>query len=301
MLTLFMLKGLPASGKTTWARKYQETLGKGKVTRVNKDDLRAMLHNGEWSNHNEKEVLAVRDFVVTNALSRGQHVIVDDTNLDPKHERDLRELAEKANANFEVVAFVQVDERSVYDTYQLCLERNRKRYSFPPSHTSVVPDGVIHEMYEKYLRPAPPKVDYNESLSDCIIVDIDGTLAIRNGRSPFDWARVGEDLPNTPIVDLVWQFIWETDDDVIFVSGRDAVCREETMKWLVSHFETPFLTLHMRPEGDTRDDRIVKKEIYEREIKGKYNVRFVLDDRDKVVRMWRDLGLTCLQVAEGNF
>jgi adenylate cyclase class IV len=59
--------------------------------------------------------------------------------------------------------------------------------------------------------------------------------------------------------------------------------------------------LFMRQAGDNRDDRIVKREIYEREIKGRYNVRFVLDDRNKVVALWRDLGLPCFQVADGDF
>ena len=57
----------------------------------------------------------------------------------------------------------------------------------------------------------------------------------------------------------------------------------------------------MRPEGDTRKDAILKREIYEREIRNRYNVAYVLDDRDQTVRVWRDLGLTCLQVADGDF
>ena len=75
------------------------------------------------------------------------------------------------------------------------------------------------------------------------------------------------------------------------------------MEWLDKHgLSNRNTQLFMRPAGDTRDDRIVKREIYEREIKGKYNVLWVLDDRNKVVDMWRrELGLTCLQVAEGNF
>jgi hypothetical protein len=57
----------------------------------------------------------------------------------------------------------------------------------------------------------------------------------------------------------------------------------------------------MRAEGDTRKDSIIKEEIYRAEIENKYNVLFVLDDRNQVVELWRRLGLTCLQVAEGNF
>ena len=60
--------------------------------------------------------------------------------------------------------------------------------------------------------------------------------------------------------------------------------------------------LLMRKDGDNRPDQIVKRELYERHVVGLYEVEGVLDDRAKVVRMWRDeLGLTCLQVADGNF
>jgi hypothetical protein len=57
----------------------------------------------------------------------------------------------------------------------------------------------------------------------------------------------------------------------------------------------------MRKSGDLRKDSIVKQEIYEQFILNQYNTAFVLDDRDQVVRVWRDLGLTCLQVVYGDF
>jgi len=57
----------------------------------------------------------------------------------------------------------------------------------------------------------------------------------------------------------------------------------------------------MRKDNDFRPDEEIKKEIYNNFIKDDYNIFFVLDDRTKVVNMWRSLGLTCLQVADGNF
>jgi hypothetical protein len=58
----------------------------------------------------------------------------------------------------------------------------------------------------------------------------------------------------------------------------------------------------MRRAGDRRKDTVVKREIYERHIAGHYTVRVVFDDRDQVVRLWRDeLNLPCFQVAWGNF
>jgi hypothetical protein len=87
---------------------------------------------------------------------------------------------------------------------------------------------------------------------------------------------------------------------VFAVSGRDGSCRELTENWLAAN-NIPFDGLFMRPVGDMRKDSIVKMEIFENEFKGKYNIKFILDDRNQVVAMWRSLGLTCLQVADGDF
>lgn len=59
--------------------------------------------------------------------------------------------------------------------------------------------------------------------------------------------------------------------------------------------------LYMRPTGDERRDDVVKKEIYERDIAGKYNVLFCMDDRQRCVDLWRSLGLVCFQVDYGDF
>lgn len=89
--TVYILKGLPASGKTTHAK---EILNKNpnKYVRVNKDDLRAMMFDSKFSKPNESVVLKVRDSIILNAIKAGRHVIVDDTNLNPIHERQIKGL-----------------------------------------------------------------------------------------------------------------------------------------------------------------------------------------------------------------
>lgn len=57
----------------------------------------------------------------------------------------------------------------------------------------------------------------------------------------------------------------------------------------------------MRKTGDYRKDCIVKEEIYRKDIEPIYDILFCVDDRKQVVDAWRELGLTCLQCAEGNF
>lgn len=282
MRTLYMAIGLPASGKTTWAKaKLAEHPGAYK--RFNKDDLRGMIDGGKWSKENEKFILLLRDIGIVEALKAGKHVIVDDTNLAPKHQERLKQLASQNGAAFEIADFrhMPVDE---------CVKRDQKRPNY-------VGEKVIRDMHAQFIaKPVVPAI-IDRTLPWCVIVDVDGTVALMNGRGPFDWHSVHTDNPYEAVQHLVRGI----QDRVIFVSGRDSVCRALTEKWLFDHSLIGGSDLFMRTEGDQRDDRIVKEEIYRRDIEGKYNVRFVLDDRDKVVRMWRSLGLSCFQVAEGDF
>lgn len=132
---------------------------------------------------------------------------------------------------------------------------------------------------------------------DAYIFDIDGTLAIRGDRSPFNWSKVGLDTVNEPVRKVLDRL--EVDFPIIILSGRDEVCREETEKWLKDN-DIKYDKLFMRPEGNNEKDSIIKKRIYD-DIKTRYNILGVFDDRNQVVEMWRSLGLTCFQVAEGNF
>lgn len=279
MPTLYMTKGLPASGKTTWAR--EKVTAEGYV-RVNKDDLRAMLFNGHSGGKMEGLVLSARNHLVISALNLGKNVICDDTNLNPKHEEVLRGIARAQKASFVVQDFTNV-------AIEECISRDKKRPNY-------VGEGVIRQMYYQYLAPAP--VDppaYDPSLPECVICDIDGTVAIATDRDWYDWEKVGQDKPRNKIIDMVRSIPFVR---LVFVSGRDSVCRPQTEQWLDKFFNH---TLHgdnvfspsrlfMRPQGDMRKDAIVKRELYEEHIKGKYNVVAIFDDRPQVLRLWRELG-----------
>lgn len=138
-----------------------------------------------------------------------------------------------------------------------------------------------------------------------VICDIDGTVAIHEGRRDhFEWALVPNDLPNVPVIALVTALM-RRGTRIHYVSGREDVCRYDTTKWLdrygIGLGDSDDHRLLMRSSRDYRSDTIIKREIYEREIEPFFDVWFVLDDRDAVVDMWRGLGLTCLQVARGPF
>ena len=92
MLEILLTKGCPASGKSTFAKKLVE---QGSHVRVNKDDLRSMLHNSVYSESNEKFVLSMRDFAVEECLKKNLSVVVDDTNFDGQHFKRMCLIAEK--------------------------------------------------------------------------------------------------------------------------------------------------------------------------------------------------------------
>jgi hypothetical protein len=132
------------------------------------------------------------------------------------------------------------------------------------------------------------------------IVDIDGTLALRGDRDPYDWDRVGEDQPNPAVVAVV-QALFQAGHPIAYVSGRKERCRRQTEMWLAAHvgYWDDAEGLFMRGDHDHRSDVEVKREIYDWHFAGQ--VAGVIDDRASVVAMWRSLGLTVFQVAEGDF
>lgn len=285
MQKVILTKGLPASGKSTFAKELLEKYP-NQYKRVNKDDLRAMIDNGLFDGKKtENFILKIRDQIILTALAEGKHVIVDDTNLDPKHEAHVRELV-KDKALVEIKDFTSVP-------LEECIARDQRRSNY-------VGEKVILGMHKRYLAKAASidLVPHNPAWLNCYIFDIDGTLAIRKNRGPFEWEKVGQDEVNEPVAKMLRNFIRTA--ALIVVSGRDEVCRFETESWLTRN-NLPFDYLYMRPQNDMRKDAIIKEEIYRQHIEGKYNVLAVFDDRNQTVQKWRELGLACFQVADGNF
>jgi predicted kinase len=289
MKKIILTKGLPGSGKSTWAKQYQAE--NPNSVRVNKDDLRAMLHNSVWSKGREEFVLKIRDLIVEEALKAGHDVIVDDTNLHSKHKNQMWKIAAANNATIEEKSFLDV-------SIEECIKRDLKR-------TNSVGEKVIKKMYTQYLKPTPPIIEYKKGLPQAIICDIDGTLALFGNKNPYE-RDFENDKANPAVLDLLQRIDVNNFNGeglftrIIFISGRKEDFRGVTRKWL-DDLGFNIYPLFMRPFNDNRKDVIIKSEIYEKEIKHKYNVILVLDDRDQVVEFWRSQGLTCLQVNYGDF
>ena len=286
MQKIIMLKGLPASGKSTWAK--EKINENSNYIRINKDDIRESI-TGKWTAKKEKIVISIRNSLIKTGISLGKNVIIDDTNLNPKHEQSLKTLAQELGVEFEVNdSFLKVP-------VEECVERDIKR-------DKSVGYKVIYKMYYDYLYQDPSKKIVNSSNKKrrCVICDIDGTLAHNyGGRNIYDLTRVKEDTPD-PLVCAVLDGLDSTFGidylDIIIVSGREDNCRKETEEWLY-HNMIPYKALYMRKSGDKRDDAIVKEEIYKEFIEPEYCVLGVIDDRNKVVRMWEKLGVKVMKVG----
>lgn len=307
MTTLWIARGLPASGKTTWARQQLAGRVRGSIIRLNRDDLRRMgLPNGYGKPEHdaERSITTMRNAALGALLTFRCDVICDDTNLRSKYVRELMLVARHAAAAVEIVDFTHVplDE---------CIRRDRDR-----SGPEQVGEDVIRAMHTRYLAqhhgkplpiPEPPDAvkvtPYVPPLDapKAVLCDVDGTVALMVDRGPYDETRVGTDQPNKPVIETLWALI-AAGHHPVFMSGRSEKCREATTAWLLRHIGTPWVSeLHMRAAGDTRPDTEVKLELFNTHIRDRYDVRVVLDDRDSVVRLWRSLGMTCLQVAPGDF
>ena len=159
-------------------------------------------------------------------------------------------------------------------------------------------EKIMSKKFKVYDRPFVTKADRN----NCIIVDMDGTLALMDGRSPYDDKRSNQDMPNSPVVAHVnGMAIAYPNLHIIIVSGRHEHAREATIEFL-NDYNISFDDLFMRRDDDYRGDDLIKKEIYNNNIAPYYNVLYIVDDRSRVVKMWRkELGLTVFQVDEGDF
>ena len=289
--------GLPASGKTTWARNYCET--QQNYVRINRDDLR-LMRGTYWLPKQEDMITDWEVDATAIALINGYNVILDATNLNKKRRLEFVENVKAyiehrgGYSNFQFIINTKKFDTSVEE----CIKRDSER----TAETGKVGKKVILNMANKYgLKTKYPEYRLQAGLPSAIICDLDGTLATNTtGRGFYDWSRVGEDG-----IDSIVKGILDAQNmkgiRTIIMSGRDGICRPETKVWLFQH-SVPYAELLMRSERDQRKDSIVKKELFDKYIKDEYNILFALDDRNQVVDMWRkELGIKCLQVNYGDF
>ena len=303
MSKLLILVGAPGSGKSTFARYFLRT--EDNWIRVNRDDFRLMQFGDSLMiPFYEERISKMVEASVLTLLKSDTNVIIDATNTSLRTIQDMiYTYTEYADISFKVFD-LPVDE---------LVKRCDKRYEETGKFISksVVERNVanLKHTLEKFdFAPIPRKVQVattsyatqDKNLPKAVICDLDGTLSLLNGRDPYNAATCDNDLLNEPVAAAL-KMAKQQGYQVILLSGREDKFREPTMRFLDKH-QIGYDLLLMRTSNDFRKDNIIKRELFEGEIQGKYFVEFLLDDRNQVVDMWRkDLHLPCFQVNYGDF
>lgn len=288
---LLLLRGIPASGKSTFAKKWVSENPNDRV-RVNRDDLRYSLYGQyELDFSLEKTINLAEEALINSLLARGKSVVIDNQNLKAKFVTPYLAIAARYN-----VAVIHKD-------FPVELEEALHRNSL---RDRKVPEDVIRKNFMKFtpsnVFPSLPTltstVEFFSPLPGkpkAYIFDLDGTLALLN-RSPFNWSEVINDAPNGNVVNILRE-LKKAGYLIVITSGRSDISKKDTIFWLDFH-EIPYDFLFMRKEGDSRKDAIVKLELFDSHIRNSFNIVGVFDDRLSVARLWHSLGLTLFRVGD---
>lgn len=279
--------GISASGKTSWAKTQDARV-------ICRDDIRTtMLIDDGWdaTNNNiwqrwkftkeQEKIVTTRCWGIAGYCAGiGKDIIICDTSLNASRRAEMQERLEALGYTVE---FKQFD-----ISYEEAVKRDRNR-------KDTVGEAVI---YKQWLQLYGEPYKAPEGAEKCIIVDIDGTLAHMDGkRGPFDWSRVGGDSCDQVVKHIVESFA--STHEIIVMSGRDGVCYDITKQWLDDN-DVYYDRLVMRAAGDMRKDYLVKRELFDEHVRGKFEVTAVIDDRPQVCREWYRLSLKVIAVGDQN-
>lgn len=312
MKQIILTKGLPASGKSTWAKEYVRD-NKG-WARINNDDLSSMILGDAFVKGAGNIISFLRLDLVKKLMSMKRNIIIDATNLHPDRLTEIETIVNLYNADSANTDKYEVKTKDfTHIPVAECIRRNRLR-------ENAVPDKAIYDMYHSYLVPTIEEAAQNSKLPRAIVVDIDGTIARNVSRNIYDHTRYYEDAPITDVLSLIWT-LEAAGNKVVFLTGRDDDGRDVTIKWLIEKAgfknytcvpveelattERAF-SLIMRPAKGDRSklpDYEYKELMFNELLKDKFYVAGWFEDRIRNIEMARTkLGLTAVfQVGEGNF
>lgn len=278
--------GPPNCGKTTFAKSLE-----GYVD-INRDYIRftEIVDNKgivDWSLYKftkarEKKVSDIVAQEIQLCYLFKRNIIISDTNLNEGRRNNLIKFLESLGYEVEIKDDWDIPH------FETLVKRNENRQGG-------VATSVLWNMWVRWLEyKGFEKYKPTGELPQCVIVDIDGSVAQMNGRGPFDWERVGEDLPRQHVIDIVEGL--SNKYHVVFLSGRDGSCWEQTLAWLEDNVNVPQFELLMRPAGNCEKDYIVKRKMFD-QVAQQYDVSMVIDDRNQVLCMWMELGIPVINVG----
>jgi len=290
-----LLYGLPGSGKSKYAK--EKVREDSTYKRVNKDDIRELLFSSVFNKENEKLTINIRDTLIYELLNKGYNVIVDDTNFPfgGEHYQTICNIAKNHGNVMVIEKYIDID-------LETAIKNNKGEFR------KEIPENVIINMYNKYIKnknyqtssvffEKSKKVENNSNLQNCVIVDIDGTLAYNTNRNIYDYDNVITDDVNKNLVYLLNSL---QNVQILLLTGRPEDCRKQTKEWLYKN-NINYHVLFMRDINNNESDFIIKQKIYNQCIKPLFNCLCIFEDRKRNIDMWRGIGLEAYQVKYGNY
>jgi predicted kinase len=303
MSKIIVTRGLPASGKSTWAKAWVAA-DPGNRVRVNRDGIRWTqgIRTGIGTPEQENLVTLIEESIVKAAVAKGKDVVVDAMHLKASYvKRWTRFGAEVEVKDFPVpidtlldrdIHRIEAGERGVGHAVILDLAQ---RFGIKP-HGALPKLPTLY--YGHVFRP------YTPGEIPAYSFDIDGTLARMVDRGPYDTSRYDTDVADNNVVRTLWalQDGSPVNTKFLILSGRSDEFRDVLEEWLNGWgiWIEPEL-IFMRKAGDLRNDAIVKSEIVDEHISGVYDVIMHFDDRNRVVDALRAKGMKVAQVEPGDF
>jgi predicted kinase len=302
MSEMTFLRGIPASGKSTYAEQWVAEDPANRV-RVNRDSIREALFGDASSHVDENKVTEMENKIISQALRAGKDVMSDNTNTNMAF---LPKAIKFAKAN----GATKINHKDFPISLEVAKKRNRERDRKVPEHVlermhkNLGPEGQFPVFPGSYktkdlVLPKTRKM--------AVFFDMDGTLndvrgvrhflAPKNGKKRRDFDSFHRMSEFEPAVDDVLQMAHDAHEagfEVVITTARSEPYRETTQKWLDEH-GVPYANIFMRKEGDFRTDYEVKKEMYD-QISMYYDVVRCVDDNPQAIKAWREKGVAVTTV-----
>lgn len=295
MPKIYILRGLPASGKSTLARKIVDA-NPTHTARFNWDDIRNMM-GPYWipERENTKVLNALRDAFINNMMSNQWDIVIDNMNLNPKELEHYNKIVSEYNNNH--TDKYEIEVTTLFTPVEECVRRDALR-------SNPIGESVIRSIWQKYRnflcteenKEIVSKLKPATDLPKAVIFDVDNTLCFNTSGRPYYGTAQGllDDVPNVNAI-IAAQVYHSGGIKVLLVTGREGTdeIKEATQKWMENN-QVPIDEYYFRPVNNRESGDKIKAQIISG-ISNKYNIIGIYEDSSKIVKSLREMGYTVFQ------
>lgn len=312
---LILTRGIPASGKSTWAKSWVAEDPTHRV-RFNWDDLRNMM-GPYWVPERENTGI-LKDLRSTFLLRMMEHqwdIVCDNMNLNPKEAEFFKREVDNFNStycwegNANNKEPYEIEYRDFFIPVEECIRRDSMRQN-------PIGEAIIKQTWNRYRtmictleneKVASRINPYRDGFEKAIVFDLDATLSFNLTGRPY-WGEgcaegIKNDTENTPLVNLFKTLQQNGSYKMIVLTGREGTedVINASEQWLTDHgIDTKEILFVFRPKGSKVKGTEYKLNTL-KDLRNTYDIEFVVDDSQKIVDVLRENGYTVLQPNEGKF